>query len=71
MNLVGKTFVVTGSSSGMGAEVARLARFHGAKVVGVDRNDPMTTVDAFVKTDLSQPDQSTMPSSRFPENLTH
>jgi NAD(P)-dependent dehydrogenase (short-subunit alcohol dehydrogenase family) len=56
MILVGKTFVVTGSSSGMGAEVARLARFHGAKVVGVDRNDPMTTVDAFVKTDLSQPD---------------
>lgn len=56
MHLINKTIVVTGSSSGMGAEVARLARFHGAHVIGVDRNDPMVTVDGFIKADLSAPE---------------
>ncbi len=55
MNLHGKTIVVTGTSSGIGAEVARLARFHGAKVVGMDRNDPVVTLDGFVKADLGTP----------------
>jgi NAD(P)-dependent dehydrogenase (short-subunit alcohol dehydrogenase family) len=55
MNLHGKTIVVTGTSSGIGAEVARLARFHGAKVVGMDRNDPVVTLDDFVKADLGTP----------------
>ncbi len=55
MNLNNKTIVVTGSSSGIGAEVARLARFGGARVIGVDRNDPMYTLDGFVKGDLSSP----------------
>jgi NAD(P)-dependent dehydrogenase (short-subunit alcohol dehydrogenase family) len=55
MNLFGKTIVVTGASSGIGAEVVRLARFHGATVIGVDRNDPMLSLDGFVKADLSDP----------------
>ena len=55
MNLQGKTIVVTGTSSGIGAEVAKLARFQGAKVIGVDRNDPSLTLDGFVKADLSAP----------------
>jgi NAD(P)-dependent dehydrogenase (short-subunit alcohol dehydrogenase family) len=55
MSLQGKTIVVTGTSSGIGAEVARLARFQGAKVIGVDRNDPSLTLDGFVKADLSSP----------------
>ena len=53
MNLHGKTVVVTGVSSGIGAEVARLARFQGARVVGVDRNDASISMDGFVKADLS------------------
>ena len=52
MSLQGKTIVVTGTSSGIGAEVARLARFQGAKVIGLDRNDPSLTLDDFVKADL-------------------
>ena len=55
MSLQGKTIVITGTSSGIGAEVARLARFQGAKVIGVDRNDPSLTLDGFVKADLSSP----------------
>ena len=53
MQLQGKTIVVTGVSSGIGAEVVRIARFAGARVIGVDRNDPSLTLDGFVKADLS------------------
>ncbi|TIW50476.1 MAG: coniferyl-alcohol dehydrogenase, partial [Mesorhizobium sp.] len=49
MNLSNKLLVITGASSGIGAEVARLARFHGARVIGIDRNDPTVTLDGFVK----------------------
>jgi NAD(P)-dependent dehydrogenase (short-subunit alcohol dehydrogenase family) len=55
MNLHGKTIVITGASSGIGAETARLARFHGAHVIGLDRNDPMITLDGFHKVDMGDP----------------
>jgi NAD(P)-dependent dehydrogenase (short-subunit alcohol dehydrogenase family) len=54
MNFHGKTIVVTGASSGIGAETARLLRFAGARVIGMDRNEPMLTLDGFVKVDLSE-----------------
>ena len=53
MKLRNKTVVVTGAASGIGAEVARLARFEGATVIGMDRNDPGLTLDDFVAVDLS------------------
>ncbi len=53
MKLRNKTIVVTGAASGIGAEVARLARFEGATVIGMDRNDPGLTLDGFVAVDLS------------------
>lgn len=56
MSLANKTIVVTGASSGIGAEVVRLARFQGASVIGLDRNDPMLSLDGFVKADLSRPE---------------
>lgn len=52
MNLHGKTIVITGASSGIGSEIARLARFQGAHVIGLDRNDPMITLDRFIKIDM-------------------
>lgn len=54
MTLQGKTIVVTGACSGIGAETVRLLRARGASVIGVDRNDPMLTLDGFVKADLSE-----------------
>jgi NAD(P)-dependent dehydrogenase (short-subunit alcohol dehydrogenase family) len=56
MKLTNKTIVVTGVSSGIGAETARNLRAHGATVIGVDRNEPSLTLDAFVQADLSHPD---------------
>jgi NAD(P)-dependent dehydrogenase (short-subunit alcohol dehydrogenase family) len=55
MSLHGKTIVITGASSGIGAETARLARYQGAHVIGMDRNDPMITLDGFVKVDMGDP----------------
>ncbi len=54
MKLRNKTIVVTGAASGIGAEVARLARFQGATVIGMDRNEPGLTLDGFVAVDMSQ-----------------
>ena len=55
MNLNNKTLIVTGVSSGIGAEVARLARFQGARVIGVDRHEPQLTLDSFFQADLGDP----------------
>lgn len=54
MTLQGKTIVVTGACSGIGAETARLLRGQGARVIGLDRNDPQLTLDGYVKADLSE-----------------
>ncbi|MBT2339817.1 MULTISPECIES: coniferyl-alcohol dehydrogenase [Pseudomonas] len=56
MKLTNKTIVVTGVSSGIGAETARTLRAHGATVIGMDRNEPNLSLDQFVQADLSQPD---------------
>ncbi|MFZ3202248.1 MAG: coniferyl-alcohol dehydrogenase [Pseudomonas sp.] len=56
MKLTNKTIVVTGVSSGIGAETARTLRAHGATVIGVDRNEPSLSLDGFVQADLSHPD---------------
>ena len=53
-NLQGKTIVITGVSSGIGSDTAKLLRQQGARVIGLDRNDPMLTLDGFVKADLSE-----------------
>ena len=40
---------------GSGPKIARLARFQGAHVIGMDRNDPMLTLDGYVKVDMADP----------------
>ncbi len=54
MKLQGKTIVVTGVSSGIGSDTAKLLRFHGARVIGVDRNEPGLSLDGFVRVDLAE-----------------
>ncbi len=56
MTLNSKTLVITGVASGIGAELARLARFQGATVIGVDRNQPQFSLDDFHQADLGDPD---------------
>ncbi|WP_137154994.1 coniferyl-alcohol dehydrogenase [Rhizobium sp. FKL33] len=69
MTLAGKTIVITGVSSGIGGEVARLARFHGATVIGVDRNDAMLTLDGFIKLDLGSTEAIDAALLLFPDKI--
>ena len=50
--LLGKTIVVTGISSGIGARVGELAQALGAEIIGVDVNPPARPLDAFIKADV-------------------
>ena len=69
MHFQGKTIVITGVSSGIGAETARLMRLGGARVVGVDRNEPMLTLDGFVKADLSEQAAIDAAVKQLPEHV--
>lgn len=51
--LAGKTIVVTGSSSGIGKETARVCSRMGATVLGVDVNKAFDHVDELYRADLS------------------
>lgn len=53
MMLLGKTIVVTGSSSGIGARCAELCAQMGAEVIGVDRNAGGPSLAGFIQGDLS------------------
>ena len=69
MSLHSKTIVITGASSGIGAETARLLRLQGAHVIGVDRNEPMLTLDGCVKADLSTPEAIDAAVAQLPARI--
>jgi NAD(P)-dependent dehydrogenase (short-subunit alcohol dehydrogenase family) len=50
--LLGKTIVITGISSGIGARVGELAQALGADIIGVDINEPTRPLDVFIKADI-------------------
>ncbi|MFH7365726.1 coniferyl-alcohol dehydrogenase, partial [Pseudomonas syringae pv. tagetis] len=52
MTVNNKTLIVTGVSSGIGADLARVARVQGARVIGIDRHEKQLTVDGFFEADL-------------------
>ena len=53
--LLGKTIVVTGIASGIGARIGELATALGADVIGLDINPPAVPLGAFLKADLGSP----------------
>jgi len=69
MQLQDKYMIVTGCASGIGAETVRLARFQGAKVIGMDRNEPGITLDGFVKVDLSDPANIDAAVTQLPDRV--
>lgn len=69
MKLMNKTLVVTGVSSGIGADVARLARAQGARVIGMDRNAPSLSLHQFIEVDLSDPAKIDAAVKELPEGI--
>ena len=61
----GKTYIVTGVASGIGAETCRLLKAQGATVIGVDRNET-DTADEFFQADLSDPTSIDALSTKLP-----
>ena len=53
--LYGKTIVITGVASGIGARAAELAAHLGADVIGIDLRKPATALASFIEADLSSP----------------
>lgn len=51
--LFGKTILITGIASGIGARTAELAGQFGADVIGVDMREPAAVAGSFVKADIS------------------
>ncbi|UVK47970.1 coniferyl-alcohol dehydrogenase [Mesorhizobium sp. AR07] len=51
--LFGKTILITGVASGIGARTAELAGQLGADVIGVDVREPASPAGSFVKADIS------------------
>ena len=51
--LQGKTIIVTGASSGIGAATAALVSEQGAEVISVDIQEPLQAVGRFMRADLS------------------
>jgi len=56
LSVEGKTIVVSGAASGIGAETASMLKAGGATVIAVDRNQPAAGSFArFIQADLSEP----------------
>ncbi len=51
--LFGKTILITGVASGIGARAAELAGQMGADVIGVDVREPSASTSSFIKGDIS------------------
>ncbi|OJY78585.1 MULTISPECIES: coniferyl-alcohol dehydrogenase [unclassified Rhizobium] len=51
--LFGKTILITGVASGIGARAAELAGQMGADVIGVDVREPTSSISSFIKGDIS------------------
>jgi len=53
--MTGKTIVVTGVASGIGAETAKFLKSQNYRVIGLDRLASDTPVDRFIEIDLNDP----------------
>jgi len=67
--LFGKTIVVTGSSSGIGARSAELLGQLGAEVIGIDVRAPAVAGGTFIQADLSSPEAIGSLVARLPRRF--
>ena len=67
--LFGKTIVITGVASGIGARTAALAAQLGADVIGIDLRAPAQTLAGFLEADLSSPAAIAAVAARLPQRI--
>lgn len=67
--LFGKTILITGVSSGIGARTAELALALGADVIGVDQRAPGAAIASFIEADLSAPASIQGLVERLPQRI--
>ena len=67
--LFGKTIVVTGAGSGIGARTAGLAAQMGADVIGIDIRAPAGLAGAFIEADLGDPAAIAAAAGRLPPRI--
>ncbi len=65
--LAGKTIIVTGAASGIGAATADTVAAQGAQVISVDINEPARVVGRFEQADLSDPASIDRLLARLPQ----
>ena len=64
--LTGKTIIVTGAASGIGAESAAEIKRQGGKVIAVDLNEPAANADQWFHADLSNPEDIDAVAAKLP-----
>ena len=69
MALNGKTIVVTGSASGIGAETASVLRKQGARVIGLDITQKTDNVDEFIQLNLLDEGSIDEAAANLPERV--
>ncbi len=67
--LFGKTILITGVASGIGARTAELALAAGADVIGVDQRVPAAPMSSFIEADLSSPTSIAELVGRLPQRI--
>lgn len=67
--LFGKTIVITGAASGIGARAAELAGQLGADVIGLDLHQPAVPMAGFIAVDLSAPASIAKAVERLPRRV--
>jgi NAD(P)-dependent dehydrogenase (short-subunit alcohol dehydrogenase family) len=64
--LLGKTIVITGIASGIGARIGELAIAMGADVIGLDINASVVPLGAFIQTDVGSPSAAGEVAQKLP-----
>lgn len=64
-----RTYAVTGVASGIGAEIARMLKEQGARVVGFDLKETSKNVDRFIALDLNDEDAISRAIAECDEDL--
>lgn len=64
-----KTFAITGVSTGIGAEIARLLKTDGHRIIGFDIAEQADNVDRLIHLDLADPESITQAAMKLDEPL--